>query len=262
MFSGLSDAGVTARGLILIHPSSLSLSQFLRRSYVMATINGTPLSNILNGIFDPILPGLTDRPDVINGLAGNDTLNALATNDTLNGGTGNDVLNGNGGNDSLNGGDGNDILNGGAGNDILNGGNGNDILIGGAGNDILAGGGDRQIDVLTSGSGLDRDTFVLGTGGIFGQVLYDAVGNADFARITDFDIRSGAEPVTQVDRIQLRGTAANYSLDRVTLGSVRGTGIYDRNGTLTDNDDDLIGFIQGVDDNSLSLTNPTQFVFV
>nr|MBD2220580.1 hypothetical protein [Calothrix sp. FACHB-1219] len=169
------------------------------------------------------------------------------------------VLNGNGGNDTIN---------GGAGNDIINGGTGNDSLIGGTGNDILTGGGDGQIDVLTSGSLFDRDTFVLGTGGIFGSVLYDSAGNADFARITDFDlIDFVGEPATEVDRIQLRGTAADYRLvNSVVAGGFTGVGIYDRNSTVSTTDDDLIALVQGVTAGAafgqLNLTNTTQFVFV
>ncbi len=128
-------------------------------------------------------------------------------------GNGNDTVIGNASNNVINSGGGNDTLNGGSGNDILNGGNGNDSLLGGSGNDILTGGGDGQIDVLTSGSFADQDTFVLGTGFIFGQVLYDSAGNADYARITDFDlIDFVGELATQVDRIQLRGSASGYRL--------------------------------------------------
>ncbi len=168
----------------------------------------------------------------------------------------------------INGGAGNDLLNGGAGNDILNGGAGNDLLIGGTGNDLLIGGGDGQIDVLTSGSLFDQDTFVLGTGGIFGSILYDSVGNADFARITDFDlIDFVGEPANQVDRIQLRGAAADYRLaNGVVAGGFVGVGIFDRNSTIAAFDDDLIGLVQGVTTGSvfgqLNLNNATQFVFV
>jgi len=191
--------------------------------------------------------------------AGNDNVTGNASANVINGGAGNDTLNGGAGNDSLIGGTGTDTLNGGA---------GNDSLIGGTGNDILNGGGDGQIDVLTSGSLFDQDTFVLGTGGIFGSILYDSVGNADFARITDFDLIDFiGEPANEVDRIQLRGAVADYRLaNGVVAGGFLGVGIFDRNSTINPFDDDLIGLVQGVTTGGafgqLNLTNATQFVFV
>ena len=119
----------------------------------MATINGNNGNNILNGVFDPLPPFFPDRPDIINGLGGNDILNGLGTNDTLNGGLGNDTLNGNGGNDTLNGDAGNDTINGGTGNDTINGGTGNDTINGGTGNDTLIGGSGN--DILVGGLGKD-----------------------------------------------------------------------------------------------------------
>ncbi|RCJ17652.1 hypothetical protein A6S26_30610 [Nostoc sp. ATCC 43529] len=204
------------------------------------------------------------------------TLSTNLENLTLTGvgainGTGNaknNVINGNSGNNVLSGLDGNDIINGGAGNDSLFGGNGNDTLNGGAGNDILTGGGDGQIDVLTSGSLFDRDTFVLGTGGIFGSVLYDSAGNNDFARITDFDLIDFiGEPANEVDKIQLRGTASDYRLvNGFTIGGFTGVGIFDRNSTINLLDDDLIGLVQGVTAGNafgqLNLSNATQFNYV
>jgi hypothetical protein len=114
---------------------------------------------------------------------------------------------------------------------------------------------------------LDQDTFVLGTAGLFGSLLYDSSGNADFAVITDFDlINLVVEPSTQVDRIQLRGSASDYRLqDNVTVGGYTGVGIYDGNSPSVF-DDDLLGIVQGVTAGNilgqLNLSNSTQFVFV
>jgi hypothetical protein len=124
---------------------------------------------------------------------------------------------------------------------------GNDTIIGGVGNDriagVLASGatsanlGRRQIDVLTGGLG--ADTFLLGDArGVF----YDDgsagnLGNADYARITDF--------TSGVDKLQLRNgryftTVSNgvTSLywDRNTNGVLNTTGT---------NRDELIAMIQG-----------------
>ena len=196
-----------------------------------------------------------------------DRLDGGSGNDTLLGENGNDTLLGGANNDSLSGGVGRDSLNGGSGNDTLNGQSGNDTLIGGSGNDLLNGGGDGQIDVLTSGNLADRDTFILGTAGTFGSVLYDAAGSSDYARITDFDLVSfGGEPITQVDRIQLRGGVGNYRLANITIGASAGVGIFDRNNIFNVLDDDLIGFVEGVTAGNnfgqLNLNSATQFTFV
>ena len=79
--------------------------------------------------------GLSDQPNRMNGMAGNDTLVGGNANDSLDGGTGNDYLEGYAGNDSLMGGVGNDTLYGNYGNDSLMGGVGNDTLYGGEGAD-------------------------------------------------------------------------------------------------------------------------------
>ncbi|MDZ8189382.1 MAG: calcium-binding protein [Nostoc sp. ChiSLP02] len=251
-------------------------------------INGLDGNDSLTGLStnDTLNGGTGD--DTLNGGFGNDSLNGGDNNDTLNGsgtlngGNGDDILSGSGilngqsGNDTLNGQSGNDILNGGKGNDLLSGGAGSDSLNGGVGNDILLGdnifSGARgsQIDVLTSGSDSDRDTFVLGTGGIFSSILYNSVGNADFALITDFDLigfGESGESANQVDRIQLKGRAADYQLvNNVSAGGFLGVGIFDKNSTSTTSDDDLIGLVQGVTAGTvfgqLSLTKTTQFVFV
>ena len=61
--------------------------------------------------------GLSDQPNRMNGMAGNDTLVGGNANDSLDGGTGNDYLDGYAGNDTLSGGAGNDTLTGGDGAD-------------------------------------------------------------------------------------------------------------------------------------------------
>ncbi|MDJ0534066.1 MAG: calcium-binding protein [Xenococcaceae cyanobacterium MO_207.B15] len=193
-------------------------------------INGTPGDDLLNGTdeIDAIFGNAGD--DVIFGNGGDDALFGgrgkdlvvgSDNNDFLDGGNGRDTLFGNGGDDFLFADNGRDRLIAGDGLDTLIGGNGRDTLVGGKDSDILNGGNnnDRLIgvdinsselgrgenDTLTGGSG--ADTFVLG---IETGIFYDDgdsfdSGDADFARITDFNV--------QEDTIQLFGFADQYSLD-------------------------------------------------
>ncbi|MEH2382415.1 MAG: peroxidase family protein [Nostoc sp.] len=165
------------------------------------------------------------------------------------------------------------------GNDILVGNAANNLLSGGAGNDYLTGAGNGSngvgtIDTLTGGLG--NDTFILG---VQGQTFYDDgvnngsfYGNTDYAQITDFKLG---------DKIQLTGSAANYTLvNNVkvgTIGGQTGIGLYRNNsGGATDSrvysssstgsiggNDDLIALIQGSAANStLNLTNSSSFSYV
>jgi Ca2+-binding RTX toxin-like protein len=158
------------------------------------------------------------------GLAGNDTLTGGRSSSTLVGGAGNDslyaygysvgritILRGSGGDDTLTGdgelllkgGAGNDYLwalksgdstlVGGIGNDTLYGTNFNNYLVGGAGNDILHRSNDN--DTLTGGTGADRFE------------LAGNYSNNEYAIITDFRRAQG-------DKIQVYGSASNFSLDK------------------------------------------------
>ncbi|AFY83583.1 S8 family serine peptidase [Oscillatoria acuminata] len=183
--------------------------------------------------------------DAILGNEGNDVLFGDLGNDLIFGGNDNDFLNGNQGDDSLDAGAGTDTLHGGQGNDILIGGSGNDFLYGDKGDDTLVGvdtrsatPGQGEIDFLTGGEG--SDLFVLGDST---RVYYDGDSNGGYAILTDFNAVQ--------DRIQLKGSAANYLLfSYVDEGSnLPRTDIYlDKPGTETD---DLIAVIQGVSDLSL-----------
>jgi Ca2+-binding RTX toxin-like protein len=228
---------------------------------------GDPGNDVLDG-------GAND--DFLSGDTGNDELYGNIGNDILNGGTGNDFLYGGDGSDQLNGGDQNDYLNGGSNNDTSNGGSGNDTLYGGSGNDIVNGntGDDRlygvdaillnpgrgEVDSLLGGTG--NDNFYLGN---IEQVFYDSgqiriglVGMNDYARIRDF--------TDGQDTIYLKGIES-YSLSTITIDSVSGTGIYHRelvsiqgpSGPLFGFSEDLIGFVEGVNPSSLTLTNGTSF---
>ncbi|MGK7898435.1 MAG: calcium-binding protein [Xenococcus sp. (in: cyanobacteria)] len=200
--------------------------------------------------------------DTLVGGDGNDFLQSGKGNDLLFGDKGNDVFFGQEGNDTLFGGDGDDFLRGQGrnefpdGNDYIVGGRGNDRLIGDRGNDILVGVDDSigvsnaglgEIDVLTGDQ--DQDRFVLGDRD---EVFYNdnnpnSSGVQDYARITDFQ--------TNIDTIQLKGSASDYVLDNsFTLNGRSGTGIF-----LNEENQELIGFAQGV--NNLNI-NSGDFLFV
>jgi Ca2+-binding RTX toxin-like protein len=185
--------------------------------------------------------------DSLSGGNDNDSLNGGAGVDTLSGGSGNDslfggndtfsdvipfatnILNGDDGNDSLkgasnilntlNGGSGDDTILGGRRFDEISGDNGNDSLVGGANFDRISGGSgndtlvgvaptarkDLDSDELTGGAG--SDTFVLGDAN---RVYYDdgnsfLIGSLELGNIQDFNAGE--------DKIQLKGSAAQYRLD-------------------------------------------------
>ena len=193
-------------------------------------IEGTPKDDVLSGTFgaDAIFGADGDDAifgnggeDALFGQAGDDLIVGASRDDFLDGGVGNDRLSGRSGNDFLWGDDGRDRLLGNDGLDTLIGGDGEDTLVGGQANDSLSGGsgddrligadinspelGQGEQDTLTGGTGVD--TFVLG---VETGVLYDdgdrfTFGDADFARITDFDV--------QEDIVQLFGFADQYRLD-------------------------------------------------
>ena len=70
--------------------------------------------------------------------------------------------------------------------------------------------------------------------------------------IRDFDRFSGAGDIS--DRIQLLGSAANYSLSNVVVGGITGAGISFGN--------DLIGIVQNFSAANLNLMNSNQFTYI
>ncbi|MBL8659324.1 MAG: hypothetical protein JNM75_06170 [Rhodospirillales bacterium] len=201
-------------------------------NWPVPTIHGTgnALDNIIVG---------SERNEVLDGLAGNDTIYGKAArafdvtgypdNDVIHGGAGNDLIYGAGGdrdtwdgadtlygdagNDRIFGQFGDDHLYGGDGNDSLSGQEGNDVLLGGLGNDHLGGGtgddwlyGSGGADVLTGRQGLDR---LYGEGG-HDRFVYEAVSDSlpgDGVR----DIIIGFRPVgpAKGDVIDLSAIDAN-----------------------------------------------------
>jgi hypothetical protein len=104
-----------------------------------------------------------------------------------------------------------------------------------------------SLDRLTGGGG--NDQFVLGDAiGRFYDDGTPGLGSADLALITDF---------TSDNRIQLHGLASDYRLISGRYAGVSGVRIDALSPTP-----EAIGFVQGSTLASLSLANPSQFVFV
>ena len=141
------------------------------------------------------------------------------------------------------------ILTGNTDNNSLSGAAGNDSLFGDLGNDTLLGclavspRGRAEIDTLTGGGG--SDIFILGTsvGYFYDDGNASSLGVLDYAYITDL--------VSGVDKLQLRGTSANYRLGTHTVsGLTAHQGLYRELGVT----DELIAIIQGSPLNALDNT--------
>jgi Ca2+-binding RTX toxin-like protein len=162
------------------------------------------------------------------------------------------------GKDRLFGGEGLDTLSGGFGKDTLLGGTGNDLVVGGKGQDRLLGvelnnnqPGFNEQDALSGGVG--TDTFVLGNeAGIFyDDGDYAAFGDADFASISDLN--------TQEDKIQLFGSAEQYSLEFVANSDSNTDAQLIYNSGL-DSDSELVAVLENVSPD-LNIDDPA-FTFV
>ena len=184
-----------------------------------------------------------------------------SVDDTLIGGDENNSIYGGRGSDRLSGVAGSDAIVGSYGNDILDGGDGNDTLIGAGRIDQYTGAvsrGAREIDLLTGGSGADTFVFAGGSARGGGGPSYRFNGNSDYALVTDFN---KSEDIISLAKVEFSGsssTAVEYSLGASPEGSPIGTGIYVNN---LGAQPDLIAILQGVDSNSVSLTEP-YFQFV
>ncbi|MBD1942561.1 cadherin-like domain-containing protein [Coleofasciculus sp. FACHB-712] len=203
---------------------------------IVANNNATPFNDI---IYMSQLSGI--HKDKVNAKEGRDRVIGTSANEFLGGAEDDDYLDGQGGNDKLLGGDGNDTLIGRLGSDDLQGGDGNDILTGwGSGT-----GSANQMDELKGGNG--ADTYILGEST---SVFYNLGGYNDYAKIVGFEAE---------DRIQLKGTASNYS-----LGSVPSSVSTDKAsiGIFTNSGTELIAVLKNEDLNSTSLTTDARFIFV
>ena len=158
--------------------------------------------------------------------------------DELKGDDGNDVMSGLGGDDKLEGKKGNDMLYGGLGNDEIKGGDGDDLIFGVDINSAALGQG--EVDELKGEN--DADTFILGNAS---GVFYQGDRNSDYALIEDFKAKEG-------DRIQLRGSASDYTLGANVDDLPKGAAIFYQG--------DLVGIVKDAKD--LSLTDSSVFAYV
>ena len=154
-----------------------------------------------------ITPGLiTNSPDGVRALGGNDIIMGSPGADTISGNQGDDLLSGLGGPDVLTGGRNWDTLDGGDDNDVLFGNRGNDLLVGGEGGDLLFGG--RALDRLEGGLGNDTLWGDLGadtlTGGEGEDIFVLRPDDPDTDIITDWNF--------SVDRI---GLAFGLTFDQI-----------------------------------------------
>lgn len=189
----------------------------------------------------------TDASDILRGTDGEDKIYGKRGWDTLQGRGGNDYLDGNAGNDQLFGGNGEDYLVGAAGSDVLFGGEGNDTLVGV--NPYGNTPGEAEVDTIIGSLGsAGDDIIVLGDGD---TVFYAyQTGFQDRAIIQKFDNTGHTQ-----DKIQLTGSASDYKL--TAWGS--DTRLYYTGGA---GDNSLIAIVQGIDANSLNLSDSTNFIYV
>lgn len=218
-----------------------------------AFVSGTKVDDVLRG---------SKRAQTFRGLSGNDQIRAGDGTDTVVGDQGDDQIFGEGGDDELFGNGNDDLLDGGGGNDRLVGGPGNDRLVGGIGDDHLSGrkGRDTLVGVESSRRGIgEKDTliggaqadlFVLGNqaGSFYDDGLFGTAGTSDYAFISDFQSNEG-------DRIQLHGSAGDYSIGGAPKGNQGGQSIF----LTTAGEAELIAIVRG--NNGLTL-QPQAFTFV
>ena len=134
---------------------------------------------------------------------------------------------------------GEDQLVGNAGNDVLIGGPGNDTLVGGSGDDRLIGATraseGQDVDRLIGGAG--RDRFIISNRHHDFYVNPQSSNSSGYAWIHDFNLSE--------DTISLKGSAARYSLDAQVINGKSGTAILQTSEGLSNDTNDMIGFIEG-----------------
>ena len=137
------------------------------------------------------------------------------------------------------------------GRDLLTGTSADDVITGVPNGSVLHGRG--SYDTLTGNGG--NDLFVMGTSAVvyYNDDLPTTAGASDLAAITDF---------AAGDRIQLRGSAVDYRLSSGRLAGSSGTLIHWQAAAGAGSTDEIIGFLQGVDLGTPSLTNSDQFTYV
>lgn len=195
---------------------------------------------------------LTNYPDGIWSLAGDDQIirspdaeNIFANQgqDSIDGGGGNDQVFGGQQNDQILGEEGDDFLRGDIDHDILDGGNGNDQLYGGKGNDQIFGqggedilSGDLGIDTLTGGEG--SDIFILRT------------DEATF-NLQQVDVITDFEWFSQNDKIALTGGLTDQDINYQQLIDYEGDGLVNDTVITLIQTQEILGIVLNVDDFAL-----------
>jgi Bacterial Ig-like domain/PA14 domain/FG-GAP-like repeat len=137
---------------------------------------------------------------------------------------------------------------------------GRDQIIGSAADELISGvptgsilNGRGSYDTLTGNGG--NDTFILGTATTvyYNDAKSNTTGASDLAAITDFNIG---------DRIQLKGSAADYRLSSGALSGASGSFLHWRAAAGAGTSDETIGFIQSLTPAALSLNNSSQFIYL
>ena len=137
---------------------------------------------------------------------------------------------------------------------------GRDQIIGTAADELISGvptgsilNGRGSYDTLTGNGG--NDTYILGTGTsvYYNDAKSNTTGAADLAAITDFNLG---------DRIQLKGSPADYRLSSGALAGASGSFLHWRAAAGAGSSDETIGFLQGLTPAALSLSNSSQFIYL
>jgi Ca2+-binding RTX toxin-like protein len=137
---------------------------------------------------------------------------------------------------------------------------GRDQITGSAADELISGvptgsilNGRGSYDTLTGNGG--NDTFILGTATsvYYSDGKANTTGAADLAAITDFNTG---------DRIQLKGSPADYRLSSAVLSGKSGTFLHWLASAGAGSADESIAFVQGMTPSTLSLPNSNQFIYL
>lgn len=209
------------------------------------SIQGTILDDLIAlGYTDSEGDVVSNGPEDIFALDGNDYVESGGGNDRIWGGEGDDTIRGQAGNDKIYGENGDDELRGGSGNDQIRGGDGNDEIHGGGNNDILQG--DRGNDTIYGGSGADRIYGNKGNNELYGEGGADYISTGDQTSIADGGAGNDTFSVRMKkggDHVLTGGPNAD-DFQFIQAGSVAVSDV-----TITDFDLGVDNFsIEGVDD--------------
>ncbi len=113
--------------------------------------------------------------------------------------------------------------------------------------------GDGEIDILTGGAGADRFVLFGAATRIGDSPDYDAMGNKDYALITDFN---KSEDVVKLQGDEIDETLLKYSVGASPSGLPAGCAIFVEFTNSPNTTPELIAILQNVAPDSLCLTEP------